>query len=559
MANHLGMAEQQTIFALADHGWSQRRIARELGVHRETVSRYLKLARNQAGPAMSQDMNAGSVPGAAESASAKPAISIAGSGEDSRRTATTASPGRRSKCEPFRAVIESYLERGLSAQRIWQDLRAEHGFTDSYPSVQRFVRHVHSARPLPYRRMECAAGEEAQVDFGTGAPVIPSEGRRKRTHVFRIVLSHSRKGYSEAVYHQTTEEFLRCLENAFRAFGGVPQTLVIDNLKAAVTQPDWYDPQLHPKIQSFCRYYGVALLPTKPYTPRHKGKIERGIGYVKGNGLKGRTFPSLEAENQSLRDWEVSVADTRIHGTTRKQVGRVFEEVERPALKPLPVGRFPAFQEAQRVVHRDAHVEVSRTYYSVPPEYVGRSVWVRWDSHTVRVFSTQMTQIAFHARQERGHFSTQSKHIVSEKISRVERGVTWLLGQARQIGPHASHWGEAMLQERGIEGVRVLNGLLSLAHRHPSPSIEKACEVAQTHGAYRLRTIRMLIQRQAPKQDPFEFIEEHPIIRSLAEYGALVHAAIQKDPHEESKRDEIWNWKDEKEQEKACTKRYKRH
>ena len=96
--------------------------------------------------------------------------------------------------------------------------------------------------------MECSPGEEAQVDFGTGAPLKSQDGKRKKTYVFRIVLSHSRKAYSEAVDRQTTENFIRCLENAFSHFGGVPQTLVIDNLRAAVSKADWYDPKINPKV-----------------------------------------------------------------------------------------------------------------------------------------------------------------------------------------------------------------------------------------------------------------------------------------------------------------------
>ena len=120
----------------------------------------------------------------------------------------------------------------------------------------------------------------------------------------------------------------------------VPKVLVIDNLKAAVKHPDWYDPELTPKIQSFCEHYGVTILPTKPRTPRHKGKIESGVGYVQDNGLKGHRFTSLEGENDHLTQWEAGVADTRIHGTIRKQVGKLFQEVERGALKPLPLERF---------------------------------------------------------------------------------------------------------------------------------------------------------------------------------------------------------------------------
>jgi len=109
-----------------------------------------------------------------------------------------------------------------------------------------------------------------------------------------------------------------------KASGGVPKILVIDNLRAAVKHPDWYDPELNPKLQAFSEHYGVVIIPTKPYTPRHKGKVERGVGYAQDNGLKGHTFDSLEAENRHLLCWEENIADTRIHGTTKKQVGKVF-------------------------------------------------------------------------------------------------------------------------------------------------------------------------------------------------------------------------------------------
>ena len=168
-------------------------------------------------------------------------------------------------------------------------------------------------------------GEEAQVDFGTGAPVIGKDGKRRRTHVLRIVLSHSRKGYSEVTFRQTTDDFLGALENAFRTFGGVPKTLVIDNLKAAVLHPDWFDPEITPKVQAFCRHYGVVVLPTKPRMPRHKGKVEAGVKYVQSNALKAQQFESLAEQNEHLAQWEKTIADTRIHGTTKQQVGKLFE------------------------------------------------------------------------------------------------------------------------------------------------------------------------------------------------------------------------------------------
>jgi transposase len=542
MSNLLQVAVIDTILSLHQRGWSHRRIARELGVHRETVARYLRQA-SAPKPALAP---IGS-PGA--DGDAKPALAPIGSTAPTDAPQPAAGPsgviglpdmptappspatgaGRPSDCAPWRAVIQAKLELGLSAQRIHQDLVAEHDFTGSYYSVRRFVRSLEATQELPFRRLECGPGEEAQVDFGTGAPVVSPDGKRRRPYVFRIVLSHSRKAYSEAVYRQTTDNFLLCLENAFWHFGGVPQRLVLDNLRAAVNKADWFDPDLNPKVLSFARHYGTTFLPTRPYTPRHKGKVERGIDYVQENALKGRAFTSLEGENHFLRDWEQTVADTRLHGTTRRQVGAHFAAVERPALQPLPAERFPCFQEARRVVHRDGHVEVERAYYSVPPEYLGRRVWARWDGRLVRIFNERLEQIALHVKHEPGRFSTQSQHIAGPKISGVERGAAWLLGQVRRLGPHSLRWAEAMLRARGVEGVRVLQGLLNLAHRHPGDAIERACDVALSYGAYRLRTLRALIERQAPRQESLPFLEEHPLIRNLSDYSQFVHDLFAKE------------------------------
>jgi transposase len=559
MANRLKMAVVESIYALLQRGYSRRWIARTLGIDRETVRRYAELLWSRPAGAPPGSSGAGP-PADSNPAGAPPGLhpdEFAGCGpnpipalsEDSDADGVDpapALPGRSapagpiqpSTCEPFREVIQAKLEQGLSGKRIWQDLVAEHGFAAKYHSVRRYVQKLGRAWPLPFRRMECEPGAEAQVDFGSGAPVVIPDGqalpvgvktRRRRPHVFRILLSHSRKAYSEVIYRQSTEEFIRCLENAFWHFGGVPPTLVVDNLKAAVLKADWFDPDLNPKIREFCQHYGTVILPCKPRMPRHKGKIEGGVKYVQSNALKGRVFESLADQNRHLQEWERAVADTRIHGTTQQQVKKCFEEVERPALRPLPVNRFPSFQEGRRIVNRDGHVEVAKAYYSVPPEYLGRSVWVRWESRVVRIFDDRMQPITEHVRVEPGRFSTQDRHISSRKISGVERGTAWMLNRVSLIGPESCRWGESMLAHRGIEGVRVLQGLMSLTHRHPAEAIETACAIAHSHGAYRLRDLRALIARPAAPQQQFEFAEVHPIIRSLSEYGELVHSVFNRE------------------------------
>ncbi len=140
--------------------------------------------------------------------------------------------------------------------------------------------------------------------------------------------------------------------------------------------------------------------------PRHKAKVEAGVKYVQANGLAGQQFTSLGGQNFYLAQWEKTVADTRIHGPTRQQVDAHFRTVEQATLQPLPAGLFPVFSEAPRKVHRDGYVEVDKSYYSVPPEYVRRSVWARWDAKMVRLFNDHMAPIAVHVRQEPGKFCT---------------------------------------------------------------------------------------------------------------------------------------------------------
>jgi hypothetical protein len=355
-----------------------------------------------------------------------------------------------------------------------------------------------------------------QVDFGMGAPVVV-DGKKRRPHLFRATLSFSRKSYSEVVWRQDTESFLRCLENAFRYFGGVAKMTIPDNLKAAVLQADWFDPELNPKLTSFARHYGTVILPTKPRTPQHKGKVEAGVKFVQNNALKGRTFVSLGEQNQFLDQWELNVADKRIHGTVRQQVQALFEAQERAALQPLPAELFPSFHETQRRVHRDGHVEYKKAYYSVPPEYVGRDVWLRADSKLLHIYTLLMRQIAVHTLVTSGSFATDAAHIHPHKRNAVERGADYLLERCKLIGPHTGAWAEAMCVNRGPLGTRALQGLLRLARQHPSGQLESASQKACRHGSYRLRDLRRLIEHGETVVQ-LDFLQEHALIRDVNAY-----------------------------------------
>jgi transposase len=380
MSNRLSMSKIHSIETLHQSGHSNREIARLLSVDRGTVNAYVRRLQSQNRPD----------PQTPEPESSNKAPDARGQNRPNPQTGSSdpvvkpldvppVRTGPRSLCDGYREQIEQKLEAGLSVQRILQDLK-EDGFEGSYHSVSRFVVALGKKTPLPFRRMETAPGEEAQIDFGVAAPVVMADGKKRRPWLFRVVLSCSRKAYSEVVWHQTSDNFIAAIENSFHYFGGVPKTLVIDNLKAAVQRADWYDPDVHPKLQSFAAHYGTVFVPTKPYTPEHKGKVESSVRYAKNNALKGHTFKTLAEQNEHLLEWERTVADTRIHGTTKKQVRQQFETIEQDFLLTLPRDRFAMFHEARRTVSRDGHLEVDKAYYSAPPEYIGRRVWAGTDA-----------------------------------------------------------------------------------------------------------------------------------------------------------------------------------
>jgi transposase len=513
----LGMDKRLAIQHLHQAGFSERQIVEQLGVSRNAV-------RHRLGRSLSKGTKAPT------------GSALTGSGESKGTKAPTGSPRESSqanhpksasKSAAFHEVILAKLEQGLTAEAIHRYLVEEHQFSQKYHSVRRYIAKLGKVNQLPYRRVETEPGEQMQIDFGTGAVCLDHEGKQRRTYVFRAVLSHSRKGYSEAVKGMNVENFLMVLENAFIALGGVPKIVLFDNASCAVKNPDWYDSVLHPKIVDFCKHYGFVLTTTKPGTPRHKGKVERGVAYVKGNALKGREFDSLAAQNEYLKQWEQNVADRRVHGTTKQQVGKLFEEVERQALSPLPVERFPYYEEGRRKVSRDGHIEVKHAFYSAPPEYLGRQVWVRWNNRTLRIFNDRMEQIALHARRERG-FSTISDHIAPEKIHSIEKGVEFLLRKVRFIGQYAAQWAELLIEKRGIEAHRSLRGLLSLCTKYDSSAINRACELAWRSGATNYRTVKTLLENtNSSPQQTLEFMEEHPVIRSVSEYANFVRQSIQ--------------------------------
>jgi transposase len=430
MSNVLSEHAKQQVIALGRLGWSLRRIQQETGVRRETASVYLRAAgiqvpppgrRKQPGAKPAISVTTGSraeralpnptpnpenLPEKGKTKSTKPAIPVTtGFGvEFSGLESETRTPAA-SACEPFREAIQSGLSRGRNAMAIWQDLVAEAGFRGSYQSVKRFVRKLRATQPPQARVVIITApGEEAQVDYGSKGPMVrdAQTAKYRRTRLFVMTLGYSRKSVRLLTFRSSSRIWAELHEKAFRRLGGSTRVIVLDNLKEGVLIPDIYDPTLNPLYRDVLAHYGTVALPCRIQDPDRKGKVESGVGHAQRTPLKGQRFESLEEAQAYLDRWEANCADTRIHGTTKRQVAAMFAE-EKPALLPLPLEPFRYYQFGERTVHLDGCVEVDAAYYSAPPGWIGHCVKVQWDSLFVRLLDPKTGQLMReHLRQKRG-------------------------------------------------------------------------------------------------------------------------------------------------------------
>ena len=518
MANVLSDEKRQQVEALGRLGWSLRRIEKAADVRRETASAYLKAAgiavrgRGGAAPKPATSAEVITDPGEPKPATSEPVITDSGS-----RTA--------SSCEPYRELIERWLRDGRHAMSIWQELVEKHGFEPRYATVQRFVRGLRETAP-PEARVVIATrpGEEAQVDYGDGPMVrYAASGKYRRTRLFVLTLAHSRKAVRLLTWQSSTKIWAQLHEQAFRRLGGVTATVVLDNLKEGVLTPDIYDPLLNPLYRDVLAHHGAVALPCRVRDPDRKGKVESGVAHTQ-KALRGHRFESLEEAQAWLDHWDERWADTRIHGTTKRQVAAMFAE-ERPHLRPLPVEPFRYYAFGERVVHLDGFVEVAGAYYAPPPGWIGRKLRVQWDEQHVRLLDPKTGALL------REHLVTdRGRHRIREedKPSRTPPEVAQLLVRAHGIGPAAGAIADAIYADNRVAGVRRVLGLCALAKKHGVVAVEHAAQTALEAGARTYRAVKACLDHQ--RAAPLSLRQIDPVIRSLTEYRDLVCRITEGDP-----------------------------
>jgi transposase len=435
-----------------------------------------------------------------------------------------------SASEPYRELIEQALTRGRNAKAIWQDLVDDHGFAGSYQSVKRFINKLRGSTSTqqPCAVIITAPGEEAQVDYGEGPMVRdPQSGRYRRTRMFVLALGYSRKCVRLIVFTSSTRTWAEMHQTAFGRLGGAPCVLILDNLREGVLKPDIYDPTINPLYRDVLAHYKAIAMPCRIKDPDRKGKVESSVGHAQKTPLKGQRFETLKEAQAYLDRWEEHWADTRIHGTTKRQVAAMFAE-EKPALLPLPVEPFRYYQYGERAVHMDGCVEVEAAYYSAPPGWIGRRVQVQWDLLNVRLLDPNTGQLLReHLRQPRG----SHRILPEDRQQKTPLTTQQLLQRAENAGDRIGVLCKMMYEQKGQAALRRIQGVLSFAKKHGTAAVDDACSAALEVEVYDYRFVRRYLERKGPA--PLTLRQVDPLIRQLSLYRDVIEHRTQSQSNKE--------------------------
>lgn len=429
----------------------------------------------------------------------------------------------KSECAPHGEWISTQVRLGRNAMAIYQDLVDQFGFAAKYNSVKRWVRRLKGKDPEQYDRLEYPPGEEAQVDYGEGAPTLTERGKYRKPRLFVMTMKHSRRTFRKVVWKSSQEEWAKLHEEAFRYFGGTVRYVVLDNLKEGVLRPDIYEPGLNPVFQAMLAHYGVVADPARVGDSNRKGTVEHAVGHTQGTALKGRKFESLEAQNAFLAHWEERWAARRIHGRLKRQVEELFQE-EKPHLGPLPREPFRYFGQEMRTVADDGLIQVGRAYYAALPMRIGSRVIVRIYADEIEIIDpVRMETVRRHGKSTR---PGEVKMAEGDRIYNPSRQTEDLSARAERIGPQTGQMCRQWFEAEGRSGQRRVYGVIGLARKHTAVHIEAAAGEALARGLMSFQAFKRLLEslaekRPAPETAVPQVQQNHPLIRAGEEYAAF--------------------------------------
>lgn len=449
-------------------GHSDRKIGRDTGTDRKTVGRYTAVAKRLKLPR--------------DRALTDEEVHEVGRSVQTKQTPTPSQEWLEVAKHHDRIVGWLSGNQPLRLTKIRKLLVREHGLQASYDTLRRYaVQELGFGRKMSTVLLEDPpVGQEAQVDFGRMGMMLDSEtGRKRKLWALIVTLSYSRYQFVWPTFSQTTAAVCEGLDQAWWFFGAMPRTLIPDNTKAMVKDPDALNPTLTAAFLDYVQARDIFVDPARIRSPKDKARVENQVPFVRESWFAGETFSSLADARQSAVYWCKEDAGMRIHGTTRKVPREVFLAEEKASMLAPPREGYdvPLWVEGAKV-HPDHHVQVARALYSVPTIYLHKKVRVRADRSTVKIyFGTELIKV--HPRKPPGGRSTDPNDYPTEKAAYALRSVDALLDKARERGTHVGLYAERLLGgPLPWTRMRQTYALLRLCDKYGDGRVEAVCQSA---------------------------------------------------------------------------------
>ena len=355
--------------------------------------------------------------------------------------------------------------------------------------------------------------------------MLDSNGKNKKLYVFVMTLSHSRYRYVEFTFSQDQTSWAQLHINSFNFFGGVPNRLILDNLKAGVIKPDIYDPTLNETYSELSRFYGFTIDPAKIYKPEHKGKVERSIRIVREQLVAGKSYKNITEANAEALEWCQNKISHRICSTTGSKPIDIFLSEEQGSLLPIPSGVFDISAWTVCKVQKDHHFVVKGNFYSVPTKYIGEEISVRIGLKTITAYYKHQI-IKTHPRNyEKGKWITDEKDYPKSALYYLENNPEQCLKSAKTIGNATHKIITKLLESNGRIALRKAQAILRLSVNYGNARLEAACLRAIEYDNYAYDTIsnilkKKLDQKSIPNLGYTKSIKAKSYIRDPKEYSS---------------------------------------
>ncbi len=467
----LTMIDVKEVLRRWSAGQSDRRISREAAADRKTVARYTGAAA-RLGLARGQDITDEEVHQVAQCVQARPLV---------------APSEEWNEIAQHRERIERWLRGGedtrpLRLSKVHTLLVRDHGLHASYDTLWRYAHQELAWRDKPstVRVDDPPPGQEAQLDFGKMGWLLDEEtGRRRTLWALIVTLVLSRYQFVWPTFRQTTEAVCEGLDRAWMFFGAIVTTLIPDNTKAMILDPDALDARLVAAFADYVQARGLFVDPARVRSPKDKPRVENQVAFVRESWFDGETFTGLEDARRSAELWCRDVAGARVHGTTRSVPRDAFESTEKPVMRAAPTEIYdvPVWIDEAKV-HPDHHVQVLGALYSVPHPYLRKHVRVRADRKIVKIyFGTELIKV--HERKQPGGRATDAADYPAHKSAYALRDVDSLRVKAKTKGEHVGLYAERLLGgPLPWTRMRQAYALLALCDKFGDGRVEAICQSA---------------------------------------------------------------------------------